>query len=71
MEANSQPVARRLSMTGSEEEGEGPVVDEEAIHQTMEMSQRLQLEALSTSISLSLSGHLLIFVFCCYGDLLV
>lgn len=43
-------------MSGSEEEeGEGPVVDEEAIHQTMEMSQRLQMDALSTSILLSLS----------------
>ena len=40
----SQSVARQPTM---EEEEEEPVVDEEAIHQSMELSQRLSLEALS------------------------
>ena len=40
----SQLVAKQPPM---EEEGEEPVVDEEAIHQSMELSQRLSLEALS------------------------
>ena len=42
-------VARRLSMGDNEEEGkgEGPLVNQEAMHQAMELSQKLRIEALS------------------------
>ena len=44
----SQSVARQRSLGEEEQrEGEGLVVDEEAIHQSMELSQRLSLESLS------------------------
>ena len=51
-ESDSQLIARQ-SAIGIEREGEGqgeePVVNEEAIHQTMEMSQRLNIDTLSRS----------------------
>ena len=53
-ESDSQSVVRQPPMgSGTEREGEGQgeelVVNEEAIHQTMEMSQRLDIDALSKS----------------------
>ena len=54
-ESDSQSVVRQPPMgSDTEREGEGPVVNEEAIHQTMEMSQRLNMDALSKSHSLSI-----------------
>ena len=71
-ESDSQSVARQSAIgSGIEREGEGqgegPVVNEEAIHQTMEMSQRLNIDTLSKSHSLSLSILASTCILVCYG----
>ena len=58
-ESDSQSVVRQPPLaSGDEREGEGqgkePVINKEAIHQTMEMSQRLNIDTLSESLSLSI-----------------
>ena len=52
---DSPGIARQLSMSGAREhevggEWAGPVVDEEAIYQSMELSQRLRIESLSKTV---------------------
>ena len=50
-------VARQLSSgdTDDEEKGAEPLVNEDAIHQTMDLSQKLKMESLSKPLSFSVS----------------